>query len=41
MRLDGYEKIEKSPIFLDPMTTVDLFPTLRGLPRAEKKRMIL
>jgi hypothetical protein len=37
---DGYEKIERSSIFSYPMTTADLFPTLRGLPRAEKLKVM-
>ena len=40
MMLDGYEKIEKSLIFLYFMTTADLFPTLRGLSRAEKLKVM-
>jgi hypothetical protein len=37
--LSGYEKIKKLLIFC-PMTTADLFPTLRGLPRAEKLKVM-
>ena len=40
MMLDGYEKIEKSLIFLCFMTTADLFPTLRSLSRAEKLKVM-
>jgi hypothetical protein len=36
----GYEKIEKLIIFLCPMTTSDLLPTLRELPRAEKLKVM-
>jgi hypothetical protein len=38
--LDGYERIDKSLIFLYFMTTADLFPTLRGLTRAEKLKIM-
>jgi hypothetical protein len=38
--LDSYEKIEKLLVFLCLMTTVDLFPTLRGLPRSEKLKVM-
>ncbi len=40
MMLDGYERIEKSLIFLCFMSTADLFPTLRGLSRAEKLKVM-
>ena len=40
MMLDGYERIEKSLIFLCFMSTADLFPTLRGLSRAEKLKIM-
>ena len=40
MMLDGYERIEKSLIFLCFMSTADLFPTLRGLSRAEKLQVM-
>jgi hypothetical protein len=40
MRLDSYERIEKSLVFLCLMITVDLFPTLRGLSRAEKLKVM-
>jgi hypothetical protein len=40
MILNGYERIEKSHIFLSPMPTVDLFPTLRSLPRADKLKVM-
>jgi hypothetical protein len=40
MMLDGYERIEKSLIFLCFMTTADLFPTLRSLSRAEKLKVM-
>lgn len=36
----GYERIEKSHIFLSPMTTADLFPTLQRLPRADKLKVM-
>jgi hypothetical protein len=38
--LDGYERIEKSYTALTPMTTADLFSTLRNLPRAEKLKVM-
>jgi hypothetical protein len=40
MMLDSYERIEKSLIFLCFMSTADLFPTLRGLSRAEKLKVM-
>ena len=40
MMLDGYERIEKSLIFLCFISTADLFPTLRGLSRAEKLQVM-
>jgi hypothetical protein len=40
MILDGYERIEKSHVFVDPMATVDLFPMLKNLPRAEKLKVM-
>lgn len=36
----GCKRIEKSLIFLCLMTTADLFPTLRDLPRAEKLKVM-
>jgi hypothetical protein len=33
-------KYKESHIFPYPMTTADLFPTLRGLPRAEKLKVM-
>jgi hypothetical protein len=33
-------KYKESRIFPDPMTTADLFPTLRGLPRVEKLKIM-
>lgn len=33
-------KYRESPIFPYPMTTTDLFPMLRGLPRAEKLKVM-
>ncbi|BAZ69424.1 hypothetical protein NIES4106_41960 [Fischerella sp. NIES-4106] len=40
MVLDGYVRIEKSHVFLSPMATVDLFPTLRSLSRADKLKVM-
>jgi hypothetical protein len=40
MALDGYVRIEKSHVFLSPMATVDLFPTLRSLSRADKLKVL-
>jgi len=40
MILNSYERIEKSPVFLDSIATADLFPTLRRLPRADKLKVM-
>jgi len=40
MSLNDYEIIHKSQAFLNPMATLDLFPTLRSLPRADKLRVM-
>jgi hypothetical protein len=40
MILDGYEKIEKLHVSCAPMTTADLFPTLRRLTRADKLKVM-
>ena len=37
---NGYERIKMSPTFLCPMTKADLFPTLKGLPRVEKLKVM-
>jgi hypothetical protein len=37
---NSYEKIKKLHVFLNLMTTVDLFSTLRNLPRAEKLKVM-
>jgi hypothetical protein len=40
LTLNSCERIEKLLVFLCLMITVDLFPTLRSLPRAEKLQVM-